>query len=130
MSSLRRTGAHSRRALVIVVGLVVAIGLIAVFAGTLTRSTDIEARAERARAEIAVLEARVLAGEDEVSFLGTDDFIRQQARALGLGQRGEVPFKLPDNAPPPAVVEPIGPRQDQGSSKAPLDAWMELLFGG
>jgi len=129
MTSLRQTSVHGRRALRLVVGLVIVIGLIVVFAGTLTRSTDIETRAERARAEIAALEDRAAAGRAEVAFFGSDHFIRQQARALGFGEKGEVPFALSEGAPSPEPIEPIGPREVGGPAKAPLEAWVELLFG-
>jgi len=129
MSSLRQVSVHGHRALGLFVGLVVTLGLIGVFTGTLTRSTDIEARAERARAEIAALEARAAAGRAEVAFFSSDAFIRQQARAFGFGRKGETAFALPESAPDPEPIEPIGPQQDGASAKAPLDAWMELLFG-
>ncbi len=129
MSSLRQSRVHGRRALLFAIGLVIVVALIVVFAGTLTRSTTIEAQAERAEAEIAVLQARVAAGQAEIAFFKSGDFIRQQARAIGWGQRQEKAFKLPDGAPSPEPIEPIGPQGQGRPAKAPFDAWIDLLFG-
>ena len=129
MSSLRQTWFHGRRALGTILGLVVVIGLLAVFTGTLTRSTDSETRAEQARGEIAVLEARVAAGEQELTFIESDAFVEQQARAFGFGEKGETRFALPPDAPEPPAIVPIGPVDAGGPAKAPFDAWMDLLFG-
>ncbi len=129
MSSLRQTSLQGRRALGLFVGLALVVLLLAVFTGALTRSTDIESRAEQARAEIRLLQDRVAAGDAEVAFIQSDDFVQQQARAVGFGEKGEKVFALPPNAPVPDPIVPIGPVDAEGPAKAPFDAWMELLFG-
>ena len=113
----------------LVLGLFVAGGLVFVFAGTLARSTDLEAQAQKARAEVAALEARVEAGLAEVEFVKTDAFIDQQARAIGYGTPGETRFRLPPDAPPPAFITPLGSEGEGVVTTAPFEAWMELLFG-
>lgn len=119
-----------RRAAVIVFGLFVAIGLVIVFAGALSRSAQSEAEAARLRLEVGALETAVAAVEAEIAFIEREEFVRQQARREGLGDKraDERAFELPGNAPSPEPIEPIG-----GSSpiaeRAPFDAWMELLFG-
>jgi hypothetical protein len=130
MSVIRRAPLIGRRALAFVVGLVVLGGLVFLFSGSLDRSTDTEARAEQARAEVAARELELAAGEAEQAFFETDEFIRWQARALGFGQKsqGERLFALPEDAPEPASITPIGPL-DAEEPMAPFDAWMELLFG-
>ncbi len=129
MTTARRGPLQGRRAAAIVFGLFVAVGLVLVFGGTLTRSTDIEARAEQARTEIAALQARVAAGRDEILFFDSDAFVLQQARALRFGENGEKRFALAEDAPPPQAITPLGSRDEDGSAMAPFDAWMELLFG-
>ena len=130
MSSLRQAPLLGRRALAAVAGLALVIGLVIVFSGSLTRSTDIEAQAEQARAEVAARELELAAGEAEQEFFETDVFIRWQARTLGFGQKsqGETLFALPEDAPAPGPITPIGPL-DEAVQMAPFDAWMELLFG-
>jgi cell division protein FtsB len=124
-----RPRSGGRRAAAVVFALFVAGGLLLVFAGTITRSNDIEAEAARARAEVAALEARVAAGEAEIEFFASDAFVQQQARALGFGERGERRFALPADAPSPVPIVPIGSVDQDSASKAPFEAWMELLFG-
>jgi cell division protein FtsB len=122
--SLRRGSAAA-----IVLLLFVAVGIIVVFAGTLTRATEVEEEAARARAELALLEERVAAGRAEIEFVETDRFVEQQARAAGFGSRGETAFRLPDDAPPPPPVVMLGAVTDGTAATSPLEAWMELLFG-
>lgn len=128
MSAIRRAPLIGRRAVGIVVALALVIGLVAVFSGTLSRSTDTEARADEARAEVRVRELELAAAQEERDFFETDDFVRWQARVHGFGRAAETRFALPEDAPPPAPIQPIGP-QDATEAMAPFEAWMELLFG-
>jgi cell division protein FtsB len=129
MSLLQRGPFERRSAASLVFGLFVALALILIFGGTLTRSTDIEAEAETARAEVAELQARFEAGDEEVKFLETDAFVEQFARSIGMGLRGEKPFALAPDAPSPEPIIPLGSEARSGVAKAPFEAWMELLFG-
>jgi cell division protein FtsB len=104
-------------------------GVVFVFAGTLARATELEQQAARARAEVAALEARLEAGNAEVESLRNDRFLEQQARAVGYGEKGEVPFRLPEDAPSPAPIPALGTSSRDETMSAPLDAWLELLFG-
>lgn len=128
MSSLRQAPLIGRRALAVVVTLAIGVGLVVVFSGSLTRSTDIESQAEEARAEVAFHAYQLAETEAEQAFIGTRDFILWQARVNGYGEPGEVRFALPEGAPSPAPITPIGP-QAEAEAMAPFDAWMELLFG-
>lgn len=120
-----------RRAAVIVFGLFVTIGLVVVFAGALSRSAHIEAEAARLRLEVRALETAVAAVDAEMAFIGGQEFVRQQARREGFGDRDrdERLFELPRNAPSPEPIEPIGGARQAAAGRAPFDAWMELLFG-
>ena len=128
MSALRRAPTVGRRALLLVTAVILVVGIVLVLGGGLSRSTDVEAQAERARAEIAEIEKLHAAGERELSFVETEDFIRWQATLYGLGEPGERPFVL-EGAPAPEPIVPIGPQDGEGEVMAPFDAWMELLFG-
>ncbi len=128
MSSLRQAPVIGRRALLLLAGLLLLAAIVIVFGGALTRSTDVETRAEQARAEFARVEEAVHAGEHELAFIETDAFFDWQGRAYGFGESNERPFVLED-APPPAPITPIGPQDATGEQAAPFDAWMELLFG-
>lgn len=120
-----------RRAAVVVFGLFVAIGLVIVFAGALSRSAQSEAEAARLRLEVSALQTAVAAVEAEIAFIESEEFVRQQARREGMGDRdaNERPFELPGNAPSPEPIEPIGGSSPAAAKRAPFDAWMELLFG-
>jgi hypothetical protein len=128
MSALRQAPLIGRRALGALVALLLLLAIVVTFSGTLTRSTDVEARAQQARALVAETRERLAAGEKELAFVQTDDFIRWQAAAIGFGEKGWQPFALED-APPPARITPIGPQDPSADAQAPFDAWMELLFG-
>ena len=125
----RRGFLERRGAAALVFGLFVAGGLVFVFAGTLARATELEEQAARARADVAALEARVQAGRAEVEFLKSDPFLEQQARALGYGTRAEQRFRLPDDAPSPPPLTPLGASPPATAGGSPLEAWLELLFG-
>jgi hypothetical protein len=36
---------------------------------------------------------------------------------------------LPENAPSPEPILPLGGSAEEGRPRAPIDAWLELLFG-
>lgn len=129
MNALRRAPSAGRRAIAGLIGLALVIGIVVVFSGTLTRSTDIETLAEEVRAETARVEAQVVEGEHELEYVASDAFIEWRARAVGFGEPREQPFMLPENAPSPEPIVPIGPQAGRARTMAPFDAWMELLFG-
>lgn len=129
MKSFRHGPGQGRRAAALVFSLFVGVGLILVFGGALARSTAIEAEAERTRAEIEVLKARVAAGADEIAFYDTEASVLWQARANGYGEPGEQPFRLQATAPSPAPIVPVGPGDPEHRARTPFDAWMDLLFG-
>jgi hypothetical protein len=128
MRALRRAPIVGRHLLASAVVLVVVVALLAVFAGTLNRSTGTEARAEQVQAEITAMEHRVEAGRAELAFIESDAYLNWAARMNGFGRQDQRPFQLVDGAPAPAPNTPIGP-QERVAALAPFDAWMELLFG-
>ena len=129
MSFLRRGPLERRSAATLALLAFVGLGLVLVFAGTLGRAGDLSAEEDVARAEVAALAERVRAGRAEVEFLETEAFVEQVARSIGWGARGERPFALEVDAPSPAPITPLGAEPKTGPATAPLEAWMELLFG-
>jgi len=118
-----------RGAAAIVFGSFVAIGVVLVFAGTLTRATELEAQAAEASAAVIALKDRLAAGDLELQFIETDRFVEQQARAAGFGSRDEHAFQLPEDAPPPPRIVALGESDAATLPATPFDAWMALLFG-
>ncbi len=118
-----------RGAAALVLGLFVAVGLIVIFAGTLTRATELEQLAAVQRASVAAMQEQLDAAQAEVQFLESDELVEQHARALGLGYRGERAFQLAADAPSPEPIVPLGSDTAQVRVAAPLDAWLDLLFG-
>jgi cell division protein FtsB len=129
MSMLADRFKERRGAAALVFGLFVAAGILLLFAGTLARATQLEQQAARAREEIAVLETRLELGRAEVDLMRSDAFVEQQARAAGLGTKAELPFRLPDDAPSPPPITPLGAGAPPPEAGSPFDAWMALLFG-
>jgi len=122
----------SRRRVFTVAGLLVA-GLLTL--SFVRQVGDASAAADRA----AELRVANVALRDDVARLQRDlyhvqdeSFIQLEARAYGLGAKGEIPFALAAGAP---ALDPDAP----GSAavrlgaperpRSPLDAWLTLLFG-
>lgn len=110
-------------------GLFIAGGLIFIFAGALARANQLEAEAAIASAEVAALQERVDAGTAELGFMDTPRYTEQAARAVGYGEEGERPFRLPADAPDPPTLPRLGNDTADEGPPAPLDAWLTLLFG-
>jgi hypothetical protein len=75
-----------------------------------------------------VLSERLEAGQRELVLVQTDGYQALQARGYGLGGPTEIAFSLDAEVAPPAVV-PLGARDARARGLAPIDAWLELLFG-
>jgi cell division protein FtsB len=118
-----------RRGAIALLVVFVLIWLAFIFAGSLARATDLDARLSDARALTAALEAQVEAGYAEIDFVESPAFLELAARRIGYGTEGEQSFALPDDAPPPAALPVIGSDQGFARGGTPLDAWLELLFG-
>jgi cell division protein FtsB len=118
-----------RGAAAIVLGLFILVGLVVIFAGTLTRATQLEQEAAVRRAEVAAMQDQLAAAKAEVDQTSSDALVEQHARALGLGEEDEHAFELPANAPSPEPIVPLGSDAGDATAIAPPDAWLELLFG-
>jgi len=113
---------------------VVGVWLVFVFARALGDVDHATARQQTVANEASALEARLSADKRELALVQTDAFQRLQARAYGLGAVGEVAFSLPQDAPSPPPITPLGAAQAAtgvaADTTSPLDAWLSLLFGG
>jgi cell division protein FtsB len=121
-----------RRQVATILGAILAVWIIAVFA---RQVGDASAASDRAQAMISSnedLRREISAYKRELEFIQRQDYILQQARGYGLGKAKEIPFSmaadappLPEDAPGSAAVR-VGADTDEPS---PLDRWLELLFG-
>ena len=130
-----------RRVHLAVIGIaIVAVWLVLVFARALGDVDRATARQQGVAAAAATLQAQLDADKREQQIVQTDGFQRLQARAYGMGAPGEVVFTLPQDAPSPAPITPLGgstgatslPGGSGASADAPsrpLDAWLRLIFG-
>lgn len=122
----------TRRRMAWVLASVVAIWIVLVFARQVADVAAASDRADRLRFDNAGLASQVDGLERELSLVQRQAFIQQEARAYGLGTRGERAFTidpnataLPPDAPGSAAVR-LGARPAKTS---PLDVWLDLLFG-
>lgn len=122
----------SRRRVITAAGILLAGWLALSFARQVGEATAATTRAAELRAANAELHTEVERLGRDLDQVQDMRFIRLEARAVGLGAKGEVPFalaagapSLPADAPGSAAVrlgaEPI--------AQSPIDAWLEILFG-
>ena len=82
--------------------------LVFVFAGVLARADELEGSAEAASRQVELLKDRVKLAEEEITFVTSEAFVEQAARAIGLGRKLELGFRLDEDAPPPAPLPLLG----------------------
>ncbi|HWP62436.1 MAG TPA: septum formation initiator family protein [Candidatus Binatia bacterium] len=122
----------SRRRLAVAVGLVVVAWIVVAFGRQLGAASAAQARADALAAEADRRAAEVAALEAELELIQRPAYLRQQARAYGLGDPDEIPFALDPNAPPLPPNAPGSAATRLGEAverPAPLDVWLTILFG-
>jgi cell division protein FtsB len=122
----------TRRRVAFVLATIVTAWIVIVFTRQVGEAATAAARAERAAAENAVLAADLVSLERELERIQLQPYIRQQARAYGLGKDREVPFTLAPDAPPLAGDAPGSSAQRLGGETdrpTPLERWLGVLFG-
>jgi hypothetical protein len=87
---------------------VVGVWLVVVFAGILARADELEASQRVEQEEVESLTIHAELADREIEFVETDAFVQQAARGEGYGGEGERAFRLPDDAPPPPTIRPLG----------------------
>lgn len=118
-----------RRTVFLLVGGVVGIWLLFVFANALADASDQAARLTAERQVNASLQARVDAGAVEIGTIAGSAFQNFIARSFGRGVPGERSFALAPSAPPPPVMVPLGEDPVTAAMSTPLDDWLDLLVG-
>jgi hypothetical protein len=122
----------TRRRTAAMLGALVAVWVIVVFARQVGAASAASARAEQMATDNAVLTTQVDAMALELSQIQQSAFVQQAARAYGLGGRKEIAFALAPDAPPLTADAPGSASVRLGSEAArvsPLDRWLTLLFG-
>ncbi|MEO8229182.1 MAG: hypothetical protein ABI628_05390 [Chloroflexota bacterium] len=122
----------TRRRVAWILATVVALWIVAVFARQVTDAGAAVDRADRLRGENTGLASLVGELHQELDLVQQQAFIEQQARANGLGGKGEHPFILGPDAPPLTANAPGSAAVRLGAMaprSAPLDVWLDLLFG-
>jgi outer membrane murein-binding lipoprotein Lpp len=116
-----------RLSVAFLIGAVVVLWIVLAFGRALISLNEAHDRAAALRAENAALQMRLQQGQAEMELAQTDAFQRMLARGMGMAPAGEEAFALEDGAPPPPTVAPLG--ADPAAERAPLEAWLSLLFG-
>ena len=131
LSSLAVAGLTRRRSAMLI-GAMVAVWVVIVFARQVGAASAATARAEQMATDNAALTTQVDAMARELSLIQQPGFVQQAARAYGLGGRKEIAFALAPDAPPLADDAPGSASHrvgSEGSRVSPLDRWLTLLFG-
>ena len=121
----------NRRRVAWILAAVVATWILFTFARQVSEAADATARAERARAVNQTLIAELERLRAELAFIQEPRFVSLEARAYGVGGRGERQFTLSAGAPtlapdaPGSATQRVGYREE---TRTPLDAWIQVLF--
>ena len=122
----------TKRRVAWVLGAIVSLWIVAVFArqvGDVAAASD---RAANLRLDNAGLASQVDGLQRELDLVQRQAFVQQEARAYGLGARGERPFVLGPDAGPLAEDSPGSAAVRLGARPtrtAPIDVWLDLLVG-
>ena len=131
LSSLGIAGI-GRRQVGMLIGAVLAVWIVAVFARQVGEASAATTRAEQVAAANQDLRGQIAAYERELALIQRQEYIVQQARGYGLGSPREIPFTLAADAPalpadaPGSASVRVGAPTDRVT---PLERWLDLLFG-
>lgn len=122
----------TRRRLALLVGGLVALWLVGVFARQVGEAATAANQADQMRARNAAMQQDVASLEGEIKLVQQPAFVSQMARGYSLGSPVEIPFAVDPNAPPPppdapgsAGIKPV----DTAREPTPLESWLQVLFG-
>lgn len=122
----------SRRRVITAAGILLAGWLALSFVRQVGEATAATNHAAELRAANAALNAEVDRLQLDLDHVQDMRFIRLEARAVGLGGKGEVPFALAAGAPSLPADAPGSAAVRLGAeavARSPVDAWLEVLFG-
>ncbi len=131
LSSLPIAGI-TRRHLAGLIGVLVAVWVVVVFARQVGDAQAAASRAEQLATDNVTLSIQVAGLARELDQIQRQRYIEQQARGYRLGGAREVPFMLAENAPPLAADAPGSASVRLGADRtrvSPLERWLTLLFG-
>jgi hypothetical protein len=131
LSSLPIAGL-TRRRLAGILGVLLAVWIVVVFARQVGEASAAAARVEQMTAENAARSRDVTALARELAQIQRPTYIEQQARAYRLGASKEIAFTLAEDAPPLPDDAPGSASVRLGATSAhvsPLERWLTLLFG-
>ena len=121
-----------RRQVALILGALVAVWIVVLFARQIGDASAATTRAEELAAANELLRADIEASRRELTLIQRHDYVLLQARGYGLGKGREIPFSLaadaaplPSDAPGSAAVR-VGA---DTTPSTPFERWMELLFG-
>ena len=130
LSALPIAGITQRR-MALLLGALVAAWIVLLFARQVSDASAAASRAEAMIVENTTRHSEIAALERELDRIQQRRFIRQQARAHGLGGHNEIAFTLEPDAPPLPANAPGSAALRVGAPAAvsPLDSWLTILFG-
>ena len=131
LSSLPIAGI-TRRHLAGLIGVLVAVWVVVVFARQVGEAQAAAARAESLATDNAARTVAVEGLARELAEIQRQPYVAQQARAYRLGGAKEIPFTLADDAPPLLDDAPGSASVRLGADRSrvtPLERWLTLLFG-
>jgi hypothetical protein len=121
-----------RRQVALILGALVAVWIVVLFARQIGDASAATTRAEELAAANELLRADIEASRRELLLIQRHDYVLLQARGYGLGKGREIPFSLAADAPPLPSDAPGSAAVRVGADttpSTPFDRWMELLFG-
>jgi len=121
----------TRRRMAWLLGIALAAWIILIFGRQVSEATAATGRADTMVAANAQRREEIAGLDRELEMIGQDRYIRQQARAYGLGGPREIPFALSADAPPlgPDAPGSASHRVGAQTSVTPLERWLSVLFG-
>ncbi len=121
----------TQRRMALLLGALVAAWIVLLFARQVSDASAASSRAEAMIVENSTRHSEIAALERELDRIQQRRFIRQQARAHGLGGHNEIAFTLEPDAPPLPANAPGSAALRVGAPAAvsPLDSWLTILFG-
>jgi cell division protein FtsB len=131
LSSLPIAGI-TRRRLAGLIGALLAVWIVVVFARQVGEAQAAASRAERLAVDNVAQSTEVAGLARELDLIQRRRYIDQQARGYGLGGAKEIPFTLAPHAPPLSDDAPGSASVRLGAERTqvtPLERWLTLLFG-
>lgn len=121
----------TRRRMATILGLVLAVWVVALFARQVSDAAAATGKAEAMVRTNAARQAEVDGLDRELERIQHLSFVLQEARGYGLGGTHEIPFSLAAGAPPLPSDAPgsAASRVGAPTTVRPLDRWLTLLFG-